>query len=500
MKWIKHFVFPKFVHKLKNPRATQEQLLLKILETNKSTIFGTQFQFSKITSLADYKEIVPIHHYDDLRNYIRKQDETKKSYLTTENPVLYAQTSGTTNKPKYIPVLKSSIRQFKQSQKLSACIQYSAYKDMFEEKIFAMVSPKEEGVLNTNTHYGSMSGIIYSSMPKLLRSKYVLPAAVFEIKDHVRKYKTMATYAIENSDISTLATANPSSIITLINTINDINGSKTPVTFKHIWPNLKAVVCWTKGSCQFSIPKLKTLVPVNCKIIEMGYLSSEFRGSITVDIETNAQVPTIHENIFEFVEKNKWEQGCTNTVFIDEVEEGLQYYVIVTTKSGLYRYFIDDIVEVSHKFQETPTISFVQKGKGTTNITGEKLTENQVIQAIKHANNTHNLSIDSFVMLADLENSFYSLFIELEPPKKVNLNQEIDNFLCNQNIEYKAKRNSLRLNPLQVHYLNKKAFREYKNYCVKKGQRESQFKYIKLQMKNDCHFDFNSSKYLYDAN
>lgn len=500
MKWMKHLVFPKFIQKLKRPRSTQEQLLQKILKENKSTIFGKKFQFSAITSLADYKKIVPIHHYDDLSDFIQKQDETKSPYLTTENPVLFAQTSGTTNKPKYIPVLKSSIKQFKQSQKLSAFVQYSAYKCMFEGKIFAMVSPKKEGVLDSNTDYGSMSGLIYSSMPKLLRSKYVLPASVFEIKDHLEKYKTMAACAIKHSDISTLATANPSSIIKLIDTINNLRGSESPVTFKDIWPNLKAVVCWTKGSCQFSIPKLKMLVPDNCKIIEMGYLSSEFRGSVTVNIETNAQVPTIHENIFEFIEKYKWEQGYTDTVFIDEVEEGQQYYVVVTTKSGLYRYFIDDIVEVLHKFQETPTISFVQKGKGVTNITGEKLTENQVIETIKNINSNHKLSIDSFIMLADVESSSYSLFIELEPQKNIDLNQDVDNFLCDQNIEYKAKRDSLRLNPVQVHFLKNKAFQDYKNYCVKKGQRESQFKYIKLQMKDECQFDFNSPRYLYDAN
>ena len=57
----------------------------------------------------------------------------------------------------------------------------------------------------------------------------------------------------------------------------------------------------------------------------------------------------------------------------------------MSTQTGLYRYFMNDIVRVTGKFHETPTIQFVQKGKGVTNITGEKLYESQVIQAVLSA-------------------------------------------------------------------------------------------------------------------
>ena len=36
-------------------------------------------------------------------------------------------------------------------------------------------------------------------------------------------------------------------------------------------------------------------------VIELGYLSSEFRGSINVDPLKNLCIPTIHECFFEFV-------------------------------------------------------------------------------------------------------------------------------------------------------------------------------------------------------
>ena len=90
----------------------------------------------------------------------------------------------------------------------------------------------------------------------------------------------------------------------------------------------------------------------------------------------------MHENFFEFVEKSLWEAGEPVFLSLDEIEEGEQYYVFTTTQGGLYRYDIDDIIEVTGRFNETPTIRFVQKGKGITNLTGEKLYESQLIQAI----------------------------------------------------------------------------------------------------------------------
>ena len=66
----------------------------------------------------------------------------------------------------------------------------------------------------------------------------------------------------------------------------------------------------------------------------------------------------------------------------DELEAGQRYYVLITTASGLYRYFMNDLLEVTGFFHRTPLLRFVQKGKGVTNLTGEKLYEAQMIESV----------------------------------------------------------------------------------------------------------------------
>lgn len=58
------------------------------------------------------------------------------------------------------------------------------------------------------------------------------------------------------------------------------------------------------------------------------------------------------------------------------------------------------------------------------------------------------------------------------------------------NIEFKAKRASGRLQPIHVLQLRPGTGDVYRQPCISKGQREAQFKLIRLQYAHDSTFDF----------
>jgi GH3 auxin-responsive promoter len=228
-------------------------------------------------------------------------------------------------------------------------------------------------------------------------------------------------------------------------------------------------------------------------MVDLGYLASEFRGSITVDVSTSAAVPTLRENFFEFVEKERWEHGDPEFRLLDELEIGREYYIFVTTTSGLYRYFINDIVRVTGRFHATPTIAFVQKGKGVTSITGEKLYESQVLEAVHAAEAELGGFSRFFVMLADVEGARYRLLLECGgqfQPDAARLAARIDALLSERNIEYRGKRASGRLAPLELRSLGEGFGDAYRGWCVRNGQRDGQFKTIALQYATDFRFDY----------
>jgi len=283
---------------------------------------------------------------------------------------------------------------------------------------------------------------------------------------------------------------------TEIRSILDTNGA---ISYSNIWPNLQQLVIWTGGSCGITLSSLKSNLPPSAKVTELGYLSSEFRGTFTID--NDISVPTIESNFFEFIQRDDWESGYQNVKLIDELQACQQYYVIVTTQNGLYRYFMNDIVEAGASFNNTPTLRFIQKGRGVTNLTGEKLYENHTLKAVKSLEHTHKLSVRFQLWIADEEQSQYTVY--LEPMNDINLSSEdcsvfLDSELSNTNIEYHQKRCSKRLKPLKVVYLKPGTADKLKRHNLEKGQREGQYKALSLIYRKD--FQFPIEEYVIDRN
>ena len=90
-------------------------------------------------------DAVPVQSYENLREYIEKQEEEKKPYLTAEQPVMYAQTSGTTGDPKFISILKSSISQYRKSQQVFAYAVYASISGVYNGKVLGIRSPAVGG-------------------------------------------------------------------------------------------------------------------------------------------------------------------------------------------------------------------------------------------------------------------------------------------------------------------------------------------------------------------
>ena len=162
----------------------------------------------------------------------------------------------------------------------------------------------------------------------------------------------------------------------------------------------------------------------------------------------------------------------------------MRYYVLVTTAAGLYRYFMNDLIEVTGQYRRTPVFRFVQKGRGVTSLTGEKLYEAQVIQAVQDVSRRFGVAAAFFVLVAREDSASYTLYIEgdeAEHHVKPQLEAGVDERLGELNLEYHGKRASGRLEPVTVAWLRRGAAADYKAACVRNGQREGQFKPAVLQ-------------------
>ncbi len=525
-----------FARACQKPRETQNRLLLDLLRRNQETVFGREHNFAAIADYAAFAASVPVQTYESLRPYIERQQETGEPALTAAPPALYAQTSGTTGKPKLVPLLDETLAAYKRMQATQAYALFCVEPEVFYGRILGIVSPAVEGRLKNGAPYGSASGHVYQTMPRRARRRYVLPEEVLAIDDYELKYQVIVALALSCPDIACIATANPSTLLKLVSVfrerretlLRDIAagalscaGRLTPAqraavlprlrcsaermvelesllrvanpSVTDIWPRLRLVTTWTGGSCGIALKAVRKLLPPSVRVAELGYMASEFRGTITVDTDNQTGAPTIQQNFFEFVEREDWDNGRPKFQTIERLKEGGRYYIFVTTGGGLYRYFMNDIVEAAGRFHDTPCIRFVQKGTGVTNITGEKLYESQVIEAVRAAEESFGRASVFFVMLADAESAVYRLFIEwpeAEARQVELLRAAVESELYARNVEYEQKRKSGRLRPLEIAPLQRAAGQAYKQHCVDRGQREMQFKIVALQYADACPFPF----------
>ena len=234
-------------------------------------------------------------------------------------------------------------------------------------------------------------------------------------------------------------------------------------------------------------------LPESVRIMDIGYLASEMRATVTIDINTQSGLPLLQDHFFEFAETNTWDGGNKKTVLLADLEVGKDYYLIVTTKAGLYRYFMNDIVTVTEKYQKTPLLKFLQKGKGVTSITGEKLYEAQLLGAVSDVLRQNDIQSVFIMGLADINTAQYQVFIETKGRPGFSLHDVaglLDQALCQRNLEYKTKRASGRLKHLEVYWLRSGSFEAYMTVCLQQGQREGQFKTVALQYKDQFPFSF----------
>lgn len=521
----------------KDPRGTQHHKLIEILRRNQETEYGRQYGFASIRSLDDYRARVPAVSYDDIKELVNRVTEGEKNVLTREDPIMFAQTSGTTGEPKYIPVTPTC-RGRDHSDQMRAWLYHASTKHptMFKGRVVTLVSPAIEGYTKSGLPYGSTSGLIYKNMPRAVRSTYALPYEVFLIHDYHAKYYALMLLALA-CNVTFVGTANPSSILKMVEHANDhaddllrdladgtltrdleidpdirrvIEGTLRPHPEKarrleksrvlssgrllpaYYWPHLALIGCWKGGTVghyitkfpQWFDPEGRGMVPVR----DWGYLSSEARGSIPLSDHSAGGVLTVNANIFEFVsvdnvEDHPDDQDHWNFLPVEELETGREYYVFITTTGGLYRYDMNDIIEVLGHYNATPVVTFQRKGRGMTNITGEKLSVNQIITAFQDAGREMGVTIAHFKAEADVENSRYVFKVEAPGLARVQrrmLLRQLDERLSALNLEYAAKRKSLRLNDPVLQVMKPGWYERHKRALAAEGKRLFQAKTILL--------------------
>ncbi|MBI2374996.1 MAG: GH3 auxin-responsive promoter family protein [Deltaproteobacteria bacterium] len=512
----------------RDPNATQTARLLSILHRERETEFGRTHGFERVASVEDYRKAVPIRTYDGFEPFIARMLAGEKNVLLSEEPFFYARSSGTTGAPKHIPVTPTYVREYRVPRRAWARAVTQAFPGVLRGKIFGVHSPKIEGRTPTGVPYGSIT-VALGGSPELgdrvdRFGVEAVPRRVFLIEDYEQRYYTALRMAAQEN-VSLAAAVNPSTLVLLAKKLDEhadrlahdledgtldgierldpvlreeltarmreapdqaerIRASKIKRGFvlpTDVWPEIAGLVCWKGGSAPFYLAQLGKLFPGR-EALDYGFLATEGGFSIPLSTDGAKGVVSVLGHFLEFIPEEEMDLGKVDGARLaGELEVGRTYRVIVTASNGLYRYDINDVVQCVGHYERTAEIVFLHKGGNMISITGEKIGEAHVVEAVRRVCAAHAFGLVGFSVSAELTDPpRYVLGVELErdapDPSLLELLARVDKALGEVNLEYRTKRDSLRLGSPVLALLQRGAYSRERARRVAAGAPDGQVK------------------------
>ena len=510
---------------------TQLRVLRRIVGPNKSSAFGRDHDFASIKTLSDFQRAVPVSAYEDLQPYIERSLNGEPHQLTAEKPIMFATTSGTTGASKYIPVTPTSKASKSKLMRVWLGALFKDYPGTLDGKILAVVSPEVEGYSPGGIPFGAESGHGYRAMSPAVKAQYSAPYEVAMIENYEARYYALVRVACGQA-LSLLFAVNPSTALLLAQKIGehteaiikDVRDGTLSSNFeiapeirqviepllapdpqrateleaaayrgggrllpRTVWPDLACIACWKGGTVGMYLDRFGDYFDPATPVRDIGYFASEVRGSVVLSDEGSAGVLSVTENLFEFAPANGPAKPSGEDLLLPhQLEQGEQYFIYVTTLAGLYRYEMNDLMEVTGFYGQTPVLRFLQKGKGMVSFTGEKLSESQVIDAVERGLTDRRGTYEFIAAVGEVPNDTprYAFLIEFdEPPgedEERRMLRGIEDALCELNVEYATKRKSLRIDAPVLRTIRPGAFNDYRRREVEKGRKDGQFKTLRL--------------------
>ena len=491
-----------FLKQCRQAGQVQRDLLLSRVARHAASQFGRDHHFASIRTEADFRRQVPIGDYERHEPYIDRvrNGETSALFGPNTDVLMFALSSGTTNRPKTIPVTRESLQNYRDGWTNWGILAFDAHPPMIANglmPILQLASDWRESFTPAGIPCGAITGLTAHMQNPLVRITYCMPPAASKIKDINSKYYLAMRLSMYRS-VGAVAAANPSTILAIVrlgdrekaSLIRDIaDGTvdsrweipsevrdaikirtrwKRKATARRLdaivertgrllpkdyWPNFQFLANWTGGTMGAYLagyPEFFGDKPVR----DIGLVASEGRFTIPIADGTAAGVLDIRHHYFEFIPEDQADSPNPDVVAAVDLIEGQRYFLVPTTAGGLYRYMIHDLVRCVGFEGQAPLVEFLSKGAHFSSLTGEKLSEYQVVLAVDAAQRTLGIKLGAYLVLPRWgEPPHYHLLIEeTDIPDDAGaqrLAAEVDKQLQRVNLEYENKRATLRLDPIR---------------------------------------------------
>lgn len=470
----------KFKLPVASPLTYQRHTLRQLLERGQYTSFGKHYGFREILSeefdfITAFRKKVPVHTYNEMHKQWWHRCQNGEENVTWPGKVKYfALSSGTSESAsKHIPVTADMLKSTKK-------VGFKQLYSMADFKIPPVAFQKGVLMLGGTTslfekgeyYEGDMSGISAKNMPRWLSNFFYKPGQKISQRAKWEDRIKLIIRKAPQWDVGTVCGV-PAWVQIVFDEVVKYHKVKN---IHEIWPNLHIYI---HGGVSFEPYKdsFKKLLGKPITYIET-YMASEgsfgFKarpGDHGIKLVLNAGI------FYEFVpfnETNFDEDGNPKarpqSLLINEVKEGVDYAVMISTCSGAWRYIIGDVIRFTDA--KEGEIAIVGRTKQFLSLCGEHMSVDNMNKAIETVAKKMKFNIREFTVAGLKHNELFAhrWYIGCDDPDidAAEVKKILDETLCEINDDYAVERTSA-LKEVFVELLPNDTFYDYMKSIGKDG-------------------------------
>ncbi len=422
----------------------QRELLDYFTRILSRTEYGEKYQIKAGDLYEGFSQKLPIIGYEELTPFIKRSMDGEIGLIWPSEITWFAKSSGTTsNESKFIPITYEAMEytHFKGSKEpLTQHFHFNPNSRLFEGKGLLIGGSNTISQTNENVFVGDLSAVLMAHLPSWANWKSTPDIEIATLPNWEEKLERMAQ-ATKDENVTSISGA-PTWTMVLIQRILEITKADN---IHEVWPNLELFI---HGGMSFEPYKsiFQKLAPSpQMRYIETYNASEGFFGVQAYEHQPEMLLTTHHGVFYEFYPVTK---GPDFTIPLWEVETGIQYAVVVTNNSGLWRYAIGDTIVFTQTPDANYDVPYLFRFSGRTklfiNAFGEELIMENAETAVSYVSEKLNLELVDYTAAPcfDKGQEGHEWIFEFKvPPSDVNqFRDELDLALKSVNSDYEGKR------------------------------------------------------------
>ncbi len=512
-----------------NPMDEVQKVLFEILNDNKDTEYGKLRRFSDVKTIDDYKKLVPFSVYDDYAEYVVREINGEKNLHSVYGVAQYNRSSGTMGNPKKIPMSSISMKQFtSHTFRYSVALGHERFgDDLFNGKMMCIMEASGMSEI-AGKRYAGISSQCEMYRRENFDSAFTSPTEASIPSQQTDSRYLHARYGLSEKSVRAISTSFMTFLLDLFYYVeknwqmlcDDIESGKINsgirmsdevrskleselkpmperaaelrkifsagidnTLARRIWPDIKMLIGIATGTFTSYLNKIRDRYTGDLPVVMSGVSASEGVFTVPYELDNPNMVP-VTDIYIEFLPLG--EDDPTKTKDLDEVEIGGEYEIIITTKSGLYRYRTRDAMRVTGFYGKLPTLEYMYRMDMCINLNGEKTYEPALRKTMEKTAKDMGFTFVDFTVNpnTDVTPSCYEFFIEMmECPDDIDSKKMCEclkKHLCEENplLIYKFERKLC--GPVMYHKLQSETYQLWRDKQILMGAASTQIKPVKI--------------------